>query len=184
MEKVLSYDEKSLPFQIVDLENSKDVSAPFQVNTHLHIKLYGILDRVDVKDGLYRIVDYKTGKDERQFMSVEGLFSRDMDMNNKAALQTLFYSWIFSRKYPDRKRFEPALYILRNMHESTFQTLLQEKGSGLLADEQQLSEMLQRFETGLRETLLDMFNPQVPFDQTGDERKCAACPYNLLCSRS
>lgn len=184
MEMVLSYDETRLPFQIIELENSKDVSAPFQVNARLQIKLYGILDRVDVKEDIYRIVDYKTGKDEQQFTSIEDLFSRDMDMNNKAVLQTFFYSWIFSRKYPDRKRFEPALYILRKLHESNFQTLLQEKESGLVADEQQLPEMLERFETGLRETLLDMFNPQIAFDQTEDERKCAACPYNLLCSRS
>lgn len=184
MDMVLKVDEGRLPFQIVDLENSKDVSALFQVAPHLDIKLYGILDRVDLKDGLYRIVDYKTGKDESGFQSVEGLFSRDMGMNNKAVLQTLFYSWIFSKKYPDRTRFEPVLYILRKMYESTYQPLLLERGSGKLLDEEQLPDMLNRFEEGFTEVMQEMFQPDIPFDQTEDEAKCSTCPYNVLCRRS
>ena len=59
----------------------------------------GKIDRVDSKDNLLRIIDYKTGKDKLDFESIPSLFTRD-EKRNKAAFQTLLYALLYSSNFP------------------------------------------------------------------------------------
>ncbi|MFN8166061.1 MAG: PD-(D/E)XK nuclease family protein [Bacteroidia bacterium] len=58
--RTLEEDLRYVPFEIRQLE--KDVSRRFQFQDNRTVKLFGIIDRVDMKGDLYRIVDYKTGR--------------------------------------------------------------------------------------------------------------------------
>ncbi|RZL07542.1 MAG: hypothetical protein EOO89_22920 [Pedobacter sp.] len=61
------------------------------------IKLFGIIDRVDLKDGKYRIVDYKTGSDKLRYNTIEECFDTDCGNINKALVQTLFYTYVYEQ---------------------------------------------------------------------------------------
>ena len=72
--RTLEEDLRYVPFEIRQLE--KDVSRRFQFQDNRTVKLFGIIDRVDMKGDLYRIVDYKTGRvDRRKPSGTEDLFT-------------------------------------------------------------------------------------------------------------
>ncbi len=62
--KILEKDELACPFEIVGLEQKYSYDIPINLSQkHVKVGLRGIIDRVDLKNGVIRIIDYKTGKD-------------------------------------------------------------------------------------------------------------------------
>ncbi|RZJ63221.1 MAG: PD-(D/E)XK nuclease family protein, partial [Flavobacterium sp.] len=93
---ILKQDTEDAPFTLIGLEQKGNVSFSFEANgTTQQIKLYGIIDRVDLKNGVYRIVDYKTGSDKLKYSSIEECFDTDCGNINKALVQTLFYTHVY-----------------------------------------------------------------------------------------
>jgi len=137
---------------------------------------------VDEKDGLYRMVDYKTGGDKTAFQNVAGLFERDGSKQNKAALQTLIYSWMFQKQFPQHKYFEPALIPLRELNKEGTDTRLVMSGSKTVTAEN-INELLKEVEENLRLLLQEIFDPAVPFNQTINLKICTYCDYRGICQR-
>src|SRR5690606_5593435 len=105
-------------FTIIELENNKDyvIDFPITVNgIERTVKLQGIIDRIDEKDGKIRIVDYKTGGDDLAYTkNVNQLFDATDQKFNKALIQTLFYTYIYEQK-TGRTDVEPHLYAIRRL---------------------------------------------------------------------
>ena len=77
MEQIIKYDKSISPFEIISLENNKDYKMQVDINIDGKIegvKLKGIIDRIDSKDGKIRIIDYKTGMDENTFNDIQSCF--------------------------------------------------------------------------------------------------------------
>ncbi|WP_051292614.1 PD-(D/E)XK nuclease family protein [Olivibacter sitiensis] len=161
----LEKDIETAPFRIVELENKEDYTVLFPITVAgqlRHVKLYGIIDRIDEKDGTLRIVDYKSGADELQFTSMEELFDYSSGKSNKALLQTLYYTYIYERA-KTKQGVEPHLYAVRRMRKegSLFYTKRQRQQQVLAGDF--LSETKVDFLARLRITLEEIFNKEVPF---------------------
>ena len=62
------------------------------------VLISGKIDRVDRKDKILRVIDYKTGKDQLDFDSIASLFSRE-GKRNKAAFQTMLYALLYKVEY-------------------------------------------------------------------------------------
>lgn len=141
----------------------------------------GKIDRVDSKDGLLRIIDYKTGKDKLDFESVASLFSRD-GKRNKAAFQTLIYALLYQtsiRSTAAGVRISPGLINRMNLFEEAF-----EFGLKLAkAPVHDVKFLLLEFEDRLRGLLEEIFNPETSFDQTTVIETCRICPYRNICYR-
>ena len=57
-------------------------------------------------------------------------------------------------------------------------------GMIMLNDDQPFSaEQFQEFETGLKELISSIFNPEIPFTQTDDETRCTYCAFKEICGR-
>jgi len=179
--KILRKDEELVPFFIDELENKSDYLSLYPVGTNgQRIWLYGIIDRVDTKDGKTRIVDYKTGKDQVKYKDFPSLFEESGKDQNKALLQTLFYTYVYEQV--KQKQFvEPHLYTVRDFKEGT---LFKEKQRGGLAlKDQNLETFKTLFAEKLQEKLTELFNPEVPFVQTPNLENCTYCPYATICQR-
>lgn len=141
----------------------------------------GKIDRVDSKDGLLRIIDYKTGKDELDFESVISLFTRD-GKRNKAAFQTLIYALLYKTNMNPaalNTRVSPGLINRMNLFEENF-----EFGLKLAkAPVRDVKFLLPEFEEHLRTLLEEIFNPETVFDQTTVIQTCRICPYKNICYR-
>ena len=113
---VIDYDINYAPFEIVSLEKSKGYyTNTITVNNKL-VQLYGIIDRIDKKENLVRLIDYKTGKKEIKNIKLENLFN---NIKQPEVFQLLFYKMLVDKKFQDSK-VVPILYSLsvmsKNLH--------------------------------------------------------------------
>ena len=185
----LDYDVTNVPFTIQALETKFNEAFYINLNGRRRpVYFSGYIDRVDIVNGIHRMVDYKTGGDELEFSTIEKLFDRNEKKRNKAALQTLIYAWSFSKKFPEKSRFEPALLPLRIMQQQGegFRPQFVSKVSRterITVNADSIHPILNQLEDQLRVVLEELFDANIPFAQTDDVEKCGYCPYVGICGR-
>jgi hypothetical protein len=156
---VLKQDAEDAPFTLIGLEQKGSINFSFEANGSAQkIKLFGIIDRVDLKNGIYRIVDYKSGGDKLKYSTIEECFDTDCGNINKALVQTLFYTHVYEQ-ISNNENVEPNLYIVKTMSKDGVS--FNGKG-GLLKAEFLVSEK-QVFLTALRSKLKELFDYSIPF---------------------
>lgn len=112
---ILNQDISQTPFTIISLEQKVEALVHFPLNgKDASIKMFGYIDRVDVKNGITRIVDYKTGSDKLTFKDIPELFNSDGKHINKALVQTLLYTYAYEQ-YAGKTNVEPNLYVVKSM---------------------------------------------------------------------
>ena len=188
LHQILKVDEASAPFKLISLEKEKRYTAGLEINTasgNKTVSLKGIIDRVDEQNGSVRLIDYKSGQDNKNFPDVASLFDRDHKSRNKAAMQTMFYGLIYQATNPENTLpLKPAIFNLREMFGDDFNPYLQQKQpykTGVEVNDYR--EFQEEYKDGLTILLEDIYNPEIPFDQTDDLKKCGYCPYKEICGR-
>jgi len=184
--KVLKYDQERTPFDILGVE--ADDKKGYVLNTNVEIigrsiaiGMKGIIDRIEQKDEVIRIVDYKTGQDEKNFTDIPSLFDRENKSRNKAVFQTFIYGLLYlsSNSSSGDYRVQASLFNIRDLFKSDFSPLIQCKKS----DIQDIRMYLDEFDRYLKELLNEIFDPDISFSQTTDTKKCIYCPYVGICNR-
>jgi len=182
--KVLEHDSSIAPFVIKELEEKDAYTPLFTVDINgkeEQVRLLGIIDRVDTMEGKIRIVDYKTGKDQLRFKDFEGLFLEEGKDQNKALLQTLFYTIVYekAKKVQD---VEPHLYTVKNFSGGTVFFKKNKTENFELRDEN-LAGVKGQFEIKLKERLNELFDVTIPFRQTSNTDACTYCNFKGICQR-
>ncbi|MEQ9290386.1 MAG: PD-(D/E)XK nuclease family protein [Cyclobacteriaceae bacterium] len=186
IEAILKYDEACAPFEIVALEAGSGegyvLDLPVDVNGRtIQVALKGIIDRIDRKGNAIRILDYKSGRDERKFTKLESLFDRDSTSRNKAVMQIFYYCLLYKARHPDEQLIlTPGLFNSRDLFSSDFDVKIK-YGRAFLED---FSEVEEEYTELLKNFVGEMFDQEVPFDQTSDTKKCNYCPYVGMCMRN
>jgi len=182
-DRIVEIDRAYAPFSIEALEQGGITYAlPIDVSPFKAV-IGGKIDRVDRKDNILRVIDYKTGKDKLSFETLASLFARD-ENRNKAAFQTLLYALLYKRTFLGHGKGSnyqviPGLINRMNLFDEEFSFGLKINGEQI-AD---VEPLLPEFESRLTGVFNELFNPQVPFDQTNDLITCKNCPYGQLCYR-
>jgi hypothetical protein len=180
-EAVLAYEQLNGDFRIVGLE--KEHLAHLRIETeegHQEVALGGVIDRMDIKDEVVRLLDYKTGKDTKKVSTIASLFDRDDKKRNKAAMQTFLYAFFYQYQNPESQLpIKPGIINIKEIYSQDFSPYLQLNNSEV----HDYREFAEEFEQGLRGLLEEIVNPLVPFDQTEDKKKCTYCAYKELCGR-
>ena len=180
-EAVLAYDQRNGDFRIIGLE--KEHLAHLRIETEegpKEVALGGVIDRMDIKDGVVRLLDYKTGKDTKKVSTIASLFDRDDKKRNKAAMQTFLYAFFYQYQNPESQLpIKPGIINIKEIYSQDFSPYLQLNN----AEVYDYREFAEEFEQGLRGLLEEIVNPLVPFDQTEDKKKCTYCAYKELCGR-
>jgi CRISPR/Cas system-associated exonuclease Cas4 (RecB family) len=188
IEIVLKVDEKYAPFDIVQLEEDYTFKATFTVDYQgkkKEVLLSGIIDRIDKKEGVYRIIDYKTGKAEKVFKEYEQLFTEKISQRKKAIFQLFIYGLLFkSNKKFASKPVVPGIYDLRAMNKDDFSSELYmgTSKSKQKINSDNFNKHLNIFNKFLKEKLNEIFDKDVPFRQTEIPENCTYCPYKDICS--
>ncbi|MGV3683974.1 MAG: PD-(D/E)XK nuclease family protein [Daejeonella sp.] len=181
--KILRHDAALAPFTIIELENKDSYTPLFSVRVDgkdEEVRLLGIIDRVDRLDGKLRIVDYKTGKDQLRYKDFEGLFDDDGRGQNKALIQTLFYTYVYE-KSRSVNGVEPHLYTVKDLKNGTL--FSERRRDGLKLSDQNLDHFKEQFELKLSEKLNEIFDKTIPFVQTTNLDICKYCPFKKICQR-
>jgi RecB family exonuclease len=168
--RILESERLHVPFNILTLE--KDVQSPFRFSENQSVRLFGIVDRVDQKDGVVRIVDYKTGKVSRK--QPAGIADYFSDPAYKEQFQAMYYAYLTSMKMEGRQ-VKSGLLAMREMSDGIW---------FLNKDTVYTREQFNEFELQLSKLLTEIFSAEVPFTQTPDEKRCIYCAYKSLCNRN
>ncbi|MEQ9425198.1 MAG: PD-(D/E)XK nuclease family protein [Cyclobacteriaceae bacterium] len=185
---ILDKDTAYAPFDVIGLEAGEregfSLELPIDLNTTVALK--GIIDRIDLKDDVVRVIDYKTGKDEKKGEDIHSLFDRDDKKRNKAVMQVLYYALMFQNGYPEMNQpITPGIYNSRELFSEEFDLklkMLNEKGR--YSQVWDARPLLPEFESELSGLLREIFDPTIDFDQTDDVKKCRWCPYKGICHRN
>ncbi len=181
LKAILDYDQKNGDFEIIGLE--KEYPAGIVVDTPegpVEVVLGGVIDRMDVKDGVVRLIDYKTGKDTKKVKTIASLFDRDDKSRNKAAMQTMLYAHFYETGHPENQLpLKPGIFNIKEIYSPQFDPFLQLDGVEI-ADYRRFAG---EFREGLSGLLAEIFDPSMPFDQTEDLKKCIYCTYREICGR-
>lgn len=190
VKEIIENDKDYTPFEVLALEDEEagyKVALPITSAQGVQkVVIKGIIDRVDRKDDVVRVIDYKTGKDNKGFESIAGLFDRDNPKRNKAAMQTLIYSLLFAESSGnDGSAITPGLYNVRELFVNDFDIKLKMKEEG--AKKFEPVRDARPFFTVLRSEmsrlLEEIYDPLLPFAQTQNLRICSYCPYVGICHR-
>ncbi len=173
----LNDEEAESPIFINSLEKKlKDIEFTFEFNgDHEKTKLNGAIDRIDIKEGITRVIDYKTGNVGK--LNIKGDLKDTDFIKNKEIFQLLFYAYLLKEELLTEKTFKLGIYPFKN---------LSDKLSFVKVENEEIltSEILDEFEKILSSILGDIYDPDVPFTQTEDEKMCKYCLHKNICERS
>ena len=180
--RILKMDARYAPFEVVSLERETDAGyvrlLPVPAgNASVTVRLKGIIDRVDRKGDTVRVLDYKTGRDEKKVYGFASLFDRDDDKRNKAAMQAMFYAFLYEPRATPDEKITPGLVNAKELFGDEFDPRLL-LGKHPIDDYRPYAAEFTQALTGL---LSELYDPTVPFTQTDDLKKCDYCPFVRLC---
>jgi ATP-dependent helicase/DNAse subunit B len=178
--RILETDKVAAPFTIFSIEKPYTFRLTFKTDDGLHeLMAGGNIDRVDIKDGIMRIVDYKTGITSDSIAGISDLFKDDRDKDPDAWLQTLFYCEAFLSQIPGAV-VRPSVYKLKL------------KPGEKVTDKLITGDEIVDFYSSVREEFLEnlysalslIFSSREPFVMTTKQSaKCRYCPFRVLCGR-
>jgi CRISPR/Cas system-associated exonuclease Cas4 (RecB family) len=183
--RILHVDKNLAPLTILHLEKSYSfIISAISNGTQIEIPTGGNIDRIDLHNGIVRIVDYKTGNVAEYINSFDDLFVDDRKKDVDGWLQTLIYCEAYSANNPGDV-LRPSIYKIKKMSGGFPTDKLRLKTDSkieLVIDD--YKSIRSEFITGLKVTIGTIFSNDEPFSMTSDLRgKCAYCPYKALCSR-
>ena len=178
--QLLAVDRKRAPFEIVGLE--KKVNSTLGINdSNQKVFIGGTIDRIDrINNSLY-ILDYKTGSAKLDFPVLESLFDSENKTRNKAAFQTMVYSYILHKNEPELAEIYPGIYSLRGIFEEDYEPSLRSKETVNKVVE--FVSVSEQFELYFRKLLEEIFNTAIPFQQTTNIENCKYCSYKQICRK-
>ncbi|MGL5273277.1 MAG: PD-(D/E)XK nuclease family protein, partial [Phocaeicola sp.] len=144
-------------------------------------RIGGIVDRLDSKEGILRIVDYKTGGNASSPKDVASLFIPDKKRSNYV-FQTFLYASILSRQQP-LKVAPSLLYIHRAAQTDSYSPVIEIGEARKKVPVDDFSVYEEEFREELRLLLEEIFNPELSFEQTTVEDACEYCDFKKFCKK-
>ncbi|HUX55731.1 MAG TPA: PD-(D/E)XK nuclease family protein [Bacteroidales bacterium] len=183
--RILNTDKSLAPFTILNLEDSFSFIIPTLSNgSEIEVLAGGKVDRIDIVNGVTRVVDYKTGTVADAVNSISDLFTDDRKKDIDGWLQTLLYCEAYLSNKP-LTVVRPSVYKIKKLHGGFLTDKLRLKTdnkSELVIDDYEL--VRGEFMDGLKGLISAIFSKDEPFTMTSDIRgKCSYCPYRSLCLR-
>ncbi len=187
LNNLLTFDIRNAPILLLDMEKDYSICLPIKTpNGMLNLEVGGRIDRLDIVDGIVRIVDYKTGRPPKDTKkNMENVFRHD-NKHIGYYLQTLLYSLAFKKSSEPQdiegKMIQPHLiYVAQAKNEDYDSTLSLDdaKIEDFSNIEQEYSEKL----TEVVNEIFDMSDTAAPFHQCSDPKACEHCEFKTICNR-
>lgn len=181
LKQLLKHDSAYAPFTFEESE----MEVYEEVTVHSPVRDFttrigGFIDRMDSKDGVLRIVDYKTGGSPDAPNSLDSLFVPDKKRSGYI-FQTFLYACIMSKLSP--QKIAPALLYIHRAASDDYSPIIKIKEDKVVEEVTDFSIYEARFREKLQELLDEIFHPDIPFTQTEIEEKCAYCDFKAMCKK-
>ena len=146
------------------------------------VRVKGFIDRVDKMEGVWKIIDYKTGNTEPKQVKVKEWDDLADNPDLNIGFQLLLYGYLLSNRFSSPISSSAGIISLRKINAGFTAVNAPDGESGKLSDILD-SSTLARFEEVIREILQNVYDLSGPFKQTTDLKICERCPYINLCGR-
>lgn len=182
LRQLLRNDLNYAPFDMVSMEKkvSELIELPTQ-NGILKLQIGGTIDRMDTKDGVLRIVDYKTGGNPKVPENIEQLFIRSDDRPGYI-FQTFLYAAIMCKQ--QTMKVAPSLLYIHRAASDSYSPVIEmgtpRQPKTAITD---FSVHEKEFRERLMTLLHEIYNPEEPFNQTDERKKCEYCEFRQICGR-
>ena len=189
LKNYLNYTSKQLENNTLTiLETEGELKAKLQSAI-----FYGRTDRIDQYEGLIRVIDYKTGHVDSSDLKVPVRHHSESDLDYlklipEKALQLLLYKYLYLKGNPtlSPEQVTAAIHGLKYAHDIEFGlSKAAPKKDDADADNNFLedSTFINDMESMLEAMVVEMLNPEIPFKQAEDDKKCRYCEFKLICKR-
>ena len=152
--------EKGDEIQIISLETTyerelKDARLPFPV------LIKGNVDRIELRNGKIRIVDYKTGKVDKNNLILKSWNGLTEDIKNDKIIQVLAYAFMYEQ-YSNGKEIEAGIISFKNLKTGFLPFQFRpEKGVDQFISAEIMEDYLEQIVILLQEIL----NQDIPFEE-------------------
>ena len=152
--------EKGDEVQIIALEQKlertlEDARLPFSV------LIKGNVDRIELRNGIIRIVDYKTGKVEKANVTLKDWSGLTEDIKNEKVIQVLAYAYLFEKEAKNRE-MEAGIISFKNLKTGFMPfTFKEDKKASTIITSETLDFYLEQIIT----LLLQIFDKDIPFEE-------------------
>ncbi len=150
--------EEGTALKILGLEQRlsyeiKDHRLPYPV------KISGIVDRIEIRDNVVRIIDYKTGKVEKSNVSIQSFEGLTKDLKYEKVIQLLGYALMY-QDHIENRDLQVAIYSFKNRKDGYLLFNLKEDKTIIdIVDKQ----IIEQFKEELIQLILDILNPEQAF---------------------
>lgn len=199
--QLLQRDLSHTPFTYIESEKkvTQDFTfTPIGTSTPITIKLGGSIDRLDMKDNILRIIDYKTGTKPHQAESIEELFDMQKENRPYHIFQIFFYAMLLANQ--ETHSISPALFYIQKAAHEDYTPVVRikqkgnkekvevvfegksNKGHDTLKNEENMT-LHKAYTQQLTELLEKVFSPTTEFSQTEVKKRCSFCEFLGICGR-
>lgn len=184
VQRILAEDAAHAPFTLLGIElgHQGEFNQTYTLPNGKKVILGGIIDRIDQKGDIVRIIDYKSGAWNPRIRDLSSLFDQESRTRNGIALQLFWYSLLYDKhKEEENIRLAPTILSSRNLFtaQKTMHFLaLQEKKWTPILD---VHAYEKKFHEHLGRVLDSIFDPKIPFLPNEHTDHQSRCPFPHLC---
>jgi len=179
-EQIKELKKTDAPLYILGLEEDLETSFQWDINnTEKSIKIKGQADRIDQFGSNYRIIDYKSGKCDKDKVNFpkavlqNGNFESDFngkDTKRSYGIQLLMYATMFRDSYPKKTPFTAGIVSMININQWIQNVTFTSRNEQELTD-----EILDIFKEQLKETVAQMYDPDFEYKHNSKSDYCEFC---------
>jgi len=130
------------------------------------VKLRGIVDRIDKRNGSLRIIDYKTGLIRPNEVTINDMNSC-FDLANTKSMQLMCYALMYFKNFPKCINVQAGLISLRDLRKGVMKFGVRQIGKDKdhLIDKMKIVE----FEKKLKQLIIEIMNPKINFKNATED---------------
>ena len=178
LENYLRYEEQELAKHEISMIGLEQLLGTTLEVDGVRCQIAGTADRIDCRDGVFRIIDYKTGEVKDSDVKVPKNVETLRDIPEKAN-QLLMYKYLFLREHPQ---------VPENVTAAIFGLRSRKICYGLVVEDEALNrDFMGTMEALLTATLRSLLDRSMPFSQPLDKAKdnpCHFCDFKAICANT
>lgn len=125
------------------------------------IKIGGSVDRIELRNGILRIIDYKTGKVDKETVTLTTWKDLTKDINNEKIIQVLTYAFIY-KEIAAEQPMEAGIISFKNLKSGFLPfTFKVEKDLNSIISKETIEQYLEQITI----LLVEILNEKIPFEE-------------------
>ena len=177
LKRLIEFDGQWAPFTVMGLE-WKDYYFYELEDYPVKLKIGGVIDRLEEKDGKLWIFDYKTGGSAKTFKLLEDLVT-ERDKRASHIFQTFVYASVLSHLNKSNFPIVPALLYMQDLGKKNYSPVIVYEKEPVV----DFRHLNSTFEKLYLQKISSLFNPEIPFRQTAFDSNCIYCEFKKMCTR-